>query len=63
MNSIKLSIEQEFNLQAFNLHAQSLTRGEAIDILVQLYRQNVVKDAMYKEMLMEQLGVGLPRHE
>jgi Phycobilisome degradation protein nblA len=55
---IKLSMEQAFNVQC-----QSLKREEAIELLTQLYRQIVIKETLYKEMLMNQLGVGLPRHE
>jgi hypothetical protein len=54
---IQLSLEQQFNVRAFSEQVKDLTREQAQDFLVDLYQQMVIKETMYKGLLMQQLGL------
>jgi Phycobilisome degradation protein nblA len=54
---VQLSLEQQFNLRAFSEQVKDLSREQAQDFLVDLYRQMMIKETMYKGFLMQQLGV------
>jgi Phycobilisome degradation protein nblA len=53
----ELSLEQQFNVRAFSEQVKDLSREQAQDFLVDLYRQMMIKETMYKGFLMQQLGV------
>jgi Phycobilisome degradation protein nblA len=55
--SFELSLEQQFNVRAFSEQVKDLSREQAHDFLVDLYRQMMIKETMYKGFLMQQLGV------
>jgi Phycobilisome degradation protein nblA len=55
--SFELSLEQQFNVCAFSEQVKGLSREQAQDFLVDLYRQMMIKETMYKGFLMQQLGV------
>ncbi|MGB8702111.1 MAG: NblA/ycf18 family protein [Thermosynechococcaceae cyanobacterium] len=52
-----LSLEQQFNLRAFAEQVKSLSHEQAQEFLVDLYRQMVVKETMYKGFLKQQIGL------
>jgi hypothetical protein len=54
---VQLSLEQQFNVRAFSEQVKDLSREQAQDFLVDLYRQMMIKETMYKGFLMQQLGV------
>lgn len=57
MQEIKLSPEQEFSIVSFAVHVKSLTHQQALIELVQLYSAMVMKEALYKAMLVQNLGL------
>jgi hypothetical protein len=55
----ELSLEQQFNLRAFSEQVKGLSREQAQDFLVDLYRQMIFKEKMYQGFLKQQLGMNL----
>jgi acyl-CoA-binding protein len=53
----ELSLEQQFNVRAFSEQVKGLSKEQAQEFLVDLYRQMMIKETMYKGFLMQQLGV------
>ncbi len=49
--STNLSLEQELNLTVFAKQVQNLTPEEAKKLLVELNRQIVIKDNLYRDLL------------
>jgi hypothetical protein len=49
--SAKLSLEQEFKLQVLREQVQGLSREEAQDFLLELFRQMMIKDNIVKNLL------------
>ena len=52
----EFSLEQQFNLCAFSEQVKGLSREQAQDFLVDLYRQMIVKETLYKQIMKQQLG-------
>jgi Phycobilisome degradation protein nblA len=57
MEAFDLTTEQEFNIAAFSQQVKSLSKEDAQAYLVDLYRQMVIKETIYKGFLFQQLGV------
>jgi Phycobilisome degradation protein nblA len=57
-HAFQLSMEQEFSIRSFSDQVQSLSKEEAQDFLVKLYRQMVMKETMYKHFLAQEWGIG-----
>ena len=57
--SSQLSFEQEFSLRRFSDQVQNLSREQAQDLLIELSRQMMIKDNLYKQLLKPYLGTGL----
>ena len=49
-----LSIEQELNHRIFSDRVKQLSREEAQDLLVQMHKQMMFKDNLYKELFLSQ---------
>lgn len=49
-----LSMEQELNHRIFSDRVQQLSREEAQDLLVQMHKQIMIKDNLYKELFLSQ---------
>ena len=47
----KLSIEQEFSHRVFASKVQELSREQAQELLVQLHKQMLYKDNIYKQLI------------
>ncbi|HEY9826704.1 MAG TPA: NblA/ycf18 family protein [Stenomitos sp.] len=58
-HTFQLSMEQEFSIRSFADQVQHLSREEAQDFLVNLYRQMVMKETMYKHFLAQEWGLGV----
>lgn len=54
---IELTLEQKFNLRSFETQVEKMSREQAQDFLVKLYEQQMVREAMYKDMLKQQWGI------
>lgn len=50
-NSEQLSLEQDFNLRMFVDQVRTLSLEQAQDLSIELYRQMMLKDNMYEELL------------
>jgi hypothetical protein len=48
---IELSLEQQFSLRAFTDQVQHMSREQAQEFLVNLYRQMMLKETMYNQFL------------
>ena len=57
--SNQLSFEQEFSLRRFSDQVQNLSREQAQDLLIELSRQMMIKDNLYKQLLQPYLGISL----
>ncbi|HEY9824360.1 MAG TPA: NblA/ycf18 family protein [Stenomitos sp.] len=55
----ELSLEQQFNVRAFAEQVKDLTQEQAQSFLVDMYRQMVVKEALYKSLLKQQMGISM----
>lgn len=49
-----LSMEQELNHRIFSDRVQQLSQSEAQELLVQMHKQMMYKDNIYKEMFINQ---------
>jgi hypothetical protein len=60
---IKLSLEQEFHLRSFADGVEKMTREQALEYLIYLYGQMMLKESHYKALLAKVwFGDTLPRH-
>ena len=55
--SEKLSLEQEFNLRRFADQVRTLSSEQAQDLSLELYRQMMLKDNLYEDLLQEFWGI------
>ena len=55
--SEQLSLEQEFNLRRFVDQVQTLSQEQAQDLSIELYRQMMLKDNLYEELLKDYWGI------
>lgn len=53
-----LSLEQEFELRVFVEQVQQFSQEEARDYLVGLYRNTMVRENLYRDILKEAWGIG-----
>ena len=59
-DSMKLSLEQKFNIRSFETQVRAMSHEQAQDFLVKLYEQMIVKDNMYQDFLRHQWGIDRP---
>jgi hypothetical protein len=57
---IKLTVEQEFNIKAFEVQVKALSQLQAQEMLIYMYRDMLMKESIYKGFLMQSLGVEKP---
>ncbi|MBD2246707.1 NblA/ycf18 family protein [Nostoc sp. FACHB-888] len=48
---IKLSLEQEFSLRTFADQVKQMSREQAQEFLLMLYKQMIAREATYQELL------------
>lgn len=53
----QFSLEQEFSLRAFAEQVKDLSREQSQEFLVDLYRQMMIKESMYKQFFKKELGI------
>lgn len=58
MEGITFTMEQEFNLRSFETQVEKMSRSQAQDFLVKLYRQMIARESMYKELMKKDWGLG-----
>ncbi|WP_375501695.1 NblA/ycf18 family protein [uncultured Nostoc sp.] len=51
---IKLSLEQEFSLRTFADQVQQMSREQAQEFLLMLYKQMIIRETTYQELLKHQ---------
>ena len=56
-DSEQLSLEQEFNLRRFTDLIRILSSEQAQDLSLELYRQMMLKDNLYEELLKDYWGI------
>jgi hypothetical protein len=56
-DSEQLSLEQEFNLRRFADLIRTLSPEQAQDLSLELYRQMMLKDNLYGELLKDYWGI------
>jgi hypothetical protein len=56
--SVPLTLEQQFNIRSFEQQVQGMSREQAQEFLVNLYRQMLVQENMYKEFIKHEWGIG-----
>ncbi len=49
-----LSLEQQLNHRIFSDRVKSLSRAEAQELLIQMHKQMMFKDNLYKELFLSQ---------
>lgn len=54
---IELSLEQQFNIRSFETQVELMSHEQAQHFLVQLYKQMVMREATYKQLLKHQWGL------
>ncbi|MGC9506166.1 NblA/ycf18 family protein [Baaleninema sp.] len=54
---IEFSLEQEFNIRKFAGEVKQLSRSEAQERLVELHRQMMLKDNLYRSLIARQWGI------
>jgi hypothetical protein len=54
---IELSLEQQFNIRSFETQVEHMSLEQAQDFLVKLYRQMLMREVTYKELLKHQWGI------
>ncbi len=55
--SEQLSLEQEFNLRRLATQVRTLSEEQAQDLSRELYRQMMLKDNLYQELLKDYWGM------
>ncbi|ELS03138.1 Phycobilisome degradation protein nblA [Xenococcus sp. PCC 7305] len=55
--SERLSLEQEFSLRRFADQVRTLSLEQVQDLSLELYRQMMLKDNLYEDLLQEELGM------
>jgi hypothetical protein len=58
MQEIKLTLEQECNCRIFESQVKGLTREQAQEALILLYRQTLAKETLYRDLLKQRWGIG-----
>lgn len=58
MNEVQLSLEQKFDLKAFQQKVENLSHEQAQTALVGLYFQYLRQENLYKELIRKEWGIG-----
>ncbi|MEO1340715.1 MAG: NblA/ycf18 family protein [Cyanobacteria bacterium J06635_13] len=56
-DSNSLSLEQEFNLKKVATQVQALSHQQAQELLVELQRQIMIKDNLYKKIIKQEWNI------
>jgi hypothetical protein len=58
--SFDLSLEQQFNIRSFEHQVRDMSREQAQEFLVNMYRQMVLQENSYRNLLKHQWGIDEP---
>jgi hypothetical protein len=58
--SFDLSLEQKFNIRSFEHQVRDMSREQAQEFLVNMYRQMVLQENSYRNLLKHQWGIDEP---
>ncbi len=61
--SFDLSLEQQFNIRSFEHQVQDMTHEQAQEFLVNLYRQMILQENSYRNLLRHQWGMDEPEQQ
>ena len=53
----KLTLEQEFSLRKIATQAKALSRQQAQELIIELQRQMMMKDNLYKQLIKHEWGI------
>ena len=54
---IELSLEQQFSIRSFETQVDQMSLEQAQQFLVQMYKQMLMREATYKQLLKHQWGL------
>jgi hypothetical protein len=54
---VNLTLEQEFNLRVFSERVENLTPEQAKEFLVEINRQMMIRDNLYRDLLKQYMGM------
>ncbi len=54
---IELSLEQQFSIRSFETQVDQMSHEQAQHFLVQLYKQMLMREATYQQLLKHQWGL------
>jgi hypothetical protein len=58
--SFDLSLEQQFSIRSFEHQVKDMSQSQAQEFLVNLYRQMMLQENSYKNLLKHQWGIEEP---
>ncbi len=61
--SFDLSLEQQFNIRSFEHQVRDMSREQAQEFLVNLYRQMLLQENSYRTLLKQQWGMDEPEQQ
>lgn len=57
MEPPQLTLEQQFTLKRFSDEVPKLTKEQSQEMLIEVYRQMMVKETMYRQILKGEWGI------
>ncbi len=61
--SFNLSLEQQFNIRSFEHQVRDMTHEQAQEFLVNLYKQMILQENSYRNLLKHQWGIDDPEQQ
>jgi Phycobilisome degradation protein nblA len=61
--SFDLSLEQQFNVRSFEHQVKDMSHEQTQEFLVNLYRQMMLQENSYKNLLKHQWGMDTPEQQ
>ena len=61
--SFDLSLEQQFNIRSFEHQIKDMTHEQTQEFLVNLYRQMMLQENSYKNIIKHQWGMDTPEQQ
>jgi hypothetical protein len=61
--SFDLSLEQQFNIRSFEHQVKDMSHEQTQEFLVNLYRQMMLQENSYKNLLKHQWGMDAPEQQ
>jgi hypothetical protein len=61
--SFDLSLEQQFNIRSFEHQIKDMSHEQTQEFLVNLYRQMMIQENSYKNLIKHQWGMDTPEQQ